>query len=224
MPYESYDAYRAITKDTIKERLVDMQLEFIKAEFAHSPNYKEALIDGDTVGIRFLPNDKDSFIAHVLIEPEKTALAGQYCVIDGATWLITDVVPKIISRASIQLCNEILRIQTGEDKTQIGTDPIGKPVYSIEPIYEDFRCIASNKVNSPYDNLNNPINLPEGSIRVSIPYVDIEHISDNTEFNMFGYTYKIMGIDNTKTQSNGAERWGVLTLVGQRVIRYENAR
>lgn len=141
---------------------------------------------------------------------------GFYIMLNNKKWIIIDY-PELICnaywRARMRMCNNVLTLQTGVTRVQIGTDSLGRPVYQETKQYTSWDCIVSQKSLNISD-IDYPIVLPEGRISIIIPYIDNPAINENTEFNMFGDTYKIIGIDKT----NIIDSNGILNLFCQRVI------
>ncbi|NLD45798.1 MAG: hypothetical protein GX660_01170 [Clostridiaceae bacterium] len=215
MPYESYNIYKSILKTLPKDVFRDVRSEMIKSEITISPNYRVVSIDGINVDVRFIRDDKDSTKAEILTSPDATINIGSLVVDGGNIWLAIDVVSDIASKGILRLCNNTLTLQTGATETLKGYDSVGRPVYELTPVYTSWNCVATSKIENPYDNLNSQINLPEGKMEVVIPYVNNTAIADNAEFIMWGYNYKIIGIDMSRVINDT----GIIKLVAQRVVR-----
>lgn len=215
MSYESYNIYKSILKTSPKDVFREIRSEMIKSEIAVAPNYRSLSIDGTTAGVRFIVNSKDSTKAEILTSPDTTIDIGSMVVAGSNIWLTIDVISDITSKGILRLCNNVLKLQTGVKEKLIDYDSVGRPVYEPTPVYTSWNCVATSKIENPYDNLNSQINLPEGKMEVTISYVNNTAIADNAEFTMWGYSYKIIGIDMSKVIDN----IGVIKLVAQRVVR-----
>jgi hypothetical protein len=141
---------------------------------------------------------------------------GFYITYQNKKWIIINY-PELVCnaywRAKMRMCNDVLTLQTGVTRVQIGTDSLGRPVYQETKQYTSWDCIVSQK-SLNISNTNDSIILPEGRISIIIPYIDNPAISENVEFDMFGDTYKIIGIDKT----NVIDSNGIFILLCQRVI------
>jgi hypothetical protein len=118
---------------------------------------------------------------------------------DSKTWLVPSHIDdiKIYVKGIIRLCNSILTIPGDTTKTQTGTDSMGRPIYSeTTSPSTSLPCIAESKVYMSQDQ--EPINLPNGRLVVTIPFTDNGKIKLNFEFDMYGNRYKISHLDRSQ--------------------------
>lgn len=132
----------------------------------------------------------------------------------SSQWLITskDDNNIIQEKCYITKCNNILHIQTGETRTIIGHDNIGRPIIDTIPNYLDLPCITSKKSIQESVEDNNPINLPEGKMFVTIPYSNL--IKEGMEFDMYNTGWRILINDMTKTEGSK----GIIILTVERKV------
>jgi hypothetical protein len=107
------------------------------------------------------------------------------------------------SSAKMRLCNSTLTIPGDTTKTQTGTDWRGAPVYdetSTSPTL--LPCIAESKIYLSQGENQEPINLPNGRILVTIPYTDNSKVNLNFEFEMYGHKYKTTHVDRSQVINN----------------------
>ena len=105
---------------------------------------------------------------------------------------------EIYKEGIIQLCNNILSIQIGTERTQVGTDPLGRPIYEDTPIMVDYPCIVDSKLlYNRFLIKNEAIQLPDGRINVAVSYKENHGIKLGVKFHMYNTTYEIMDVDFT---------------------------
>ncbi|KON87343.1 hypothetical protein AF332_11240 [Sporosarcina globispora] len=128
-------------------------------------------------------------------------------------WLITTLPEdnKIYRKAEIQLCNSTFPISSNKTSVLIGYNEFDEPIYEDTVTEVTSPCIVSTSMQSA--NTDEPINLPEGQIEVTIPYTESENILEGKEFKMYNATYKIIGIDYTKA----INQTGLVIIKGKRV-------
>lgn len=152
-----------------------------------------------------------------IIYPDDTELfLGDKYRYKNNVWLCTDNDSEgYVSRCFVRKCNSSVSIQTGETRTQTGTDSLGRPIYASTPIYFESECIVSTKlyINS-FMKVDKAINLPSGQLIVYVPYDSDYAIREKMEFEMYGYTYSIFDLDYTRI-INGV---GLLGIIAQKDV------
>jgi hypothetical protein len=118
---------------------------------------------------------------------------------DNKKWLIPSHIDdfKIYVKGVIQFCNSTLTIPGDTTKTQTGTDSMGRPIYdeTTSPS-TSLPCIAESKVYMSEDQ--EPINLPNERLVVTIPYTNNDKIKLNFEFDMYGNRYEVSHVDRSQ--------------------------
>lgn len=148
----------------------------------------------------------------ILLRPDCSTYRGAIAKIEGFNFLIIDFDRnKVYPIAKAQICNNTFTIKGEPTQTIIGYDHRGAPIYETVQ-GEDFEipCIAETRVFSATEN--QPINLPEGRLQVTLPYVENSALEIDKEFTMYGTNYKIINVDKTKS-INGI---GLIIITGQR--------
>ncbi len=186
--------------------------KILEKDIKNSPSYYEVTLNQSTVQIstRIITNSKDN--RKTLLSLEK-AVKGDVVNWDSQKWLIlsSDFVGEIYYKSTIELCNNTLHIKTSETKTQTGIDSMGRPVYTITPVYSDFPCIVSSSKSAGYDS-NQTINLPSGQLFITIPYT--EAIKEGMEFTMYQQKYKVKNVDYSESMN----QVGLVTLTVERFV------
>lgn len=181
-------------------------------DFKSSPFYFQIDIDGILTDCRVVSTNKSNE-KELLFLPETIKNVGEVVTYNNTKWLIIEFFDnEIFPKAIMRQCNQTLTLQTGVTKTQIGTDPMGRPIYEETPAYTSWDCIVDNKIITP--DLDEPINLPQGKISVIIPYTDIT-ITLDMQFTMWNDQYQIIGIDKTHTLGTN----GIFIIQAQRVVK-----
>src|SRR5690606_21087205 len=102
---------------------------------------------------------------------------------------------------SLSLPGEPTLVDTGEKDWR--GDIIYKPIPG-EPTH--IPCIVESKIY--YNESIDAINLPDGHLKVSIPYTEHEQIKRNGEIEVYGEMYQITDVD----QTSAIDSTGILTL------------
>jgi hypothetical protein len=101
------------------------------------------------------------------------------------------------SSVKMRLCNSTLTIPGDTTKTIVGYDEMGRPIYdeTTSPS-TTLPCIAESKVYMSQDQ--EPINLPNGRLVVTVPYTNNDKIKLNFEFDMYGNGYEVSHVDSSQ--------------------------
>jgi hypothetical protein len=177
---------------------------------------KDVLIDG--VSKRVIIQEKYSSLEDGNIKNILGKVAdiekGQTVVFDGNNY-ITVTMPEdngIYRKAVIKLCNQTLTLKG--TVTQVNT---GEKDWRRDPIYETTEestilvpCIVESKIY--YNSTTEAINLPDGHVKVTIPFTEHEDIKMNGEIILYDETYQITDIDRTQS----LDKSGILILSAKR--------
>lgn len=140
---------------------------------------------------------------------------GNLLVIEDNTWLITTFPEdnKFYRKAEMQVCNATFPIKYNKTRVLIGHDYAGRPVY--EDQIEEIRvpCVVESQYTR---RINNSIqfNIPEGRMRIMLPYQITENTTVNFEFEMHEQRYKIFDIDF----SDVINEKGIMTIIAEKVV------
>lgn len=194
-----------------KDAVLNNTQHMINNSFANSFGYSVVKIDNvDTEAV--IVNKDDSTQKELLLRPNQTVKKGAKVLIGTQYYLVTDFNGNGINqKAKIRLCNNQLTVK-GNPITVTKTNDFGEEyeeIVSYDMI--EIPCIVETTIT--FDNTDNAINLPEGGIRVTIPYTEHEDIAIDKEFNMYGEKYKIMGIDYTQS----INKEGLIIINGKKV-------
>ncbi|MCA1025672.1 hypothetical protein LCM23_06180 [Cytobacillus kochii] len=141
---------------------------------------------------------------------------GNVYKIDQHNWLATTFPEdnNIYKKAEITLCNSTFPISTGETEVFLGHDKYGRPIYDIvDGTTVHIPCVAETK--SSINNRNQQVNIPEGSIQITMAYLESEDIQINKEFSVFNSSFKISFID----YSSVINQKGVMVITAERVVK-----
>lgn len=200
-----------------KDNLINRQQYMISERFEENPNYFTVQINGvDTdLIITNYSTSKTSFDFKQVASKTKDVLTlGDIINFKSFKWLV--VVPpnesnQIYDSVIMQKCNQTLTLKTGESEEIVGYNDMGQPIIETNPTYTSWDCIADDKILSV--DFENPINLPDGQIAVTISYPIDFDIVENLEFSMWGKDYKIIGVDYSRV----IDSTGVLIITAERV-------
>lgn len=107
-----------------------------------------------------------------------------------------------------RLCNSTYPVKANKTKV-LKLDAEGKPVLDKfgDPVYiytdgqiTNIPCITESSIIASDENKQLP--LPQGQLRITMQYQNIDDIKVNNTFAMYNNTYKIRNIDYTKVINN----------------------
>lgn len=140
---------------------------------------------------------------------------GALVVHDNKNWLVTELPKnnKIEEWSVLTLCNNVLTLIDETEGSQIGTDPLGRPIYSESTsTTHEFPCIVKS-VRELIDGDQEQINLVESKIALQIKNQTNPVLTVGQEFSMFENKYRIYGFDRSKTFNNN----GLLTVLAEKI-------
>lgn len=211
-----FDRYKERIKangNTVADVYANNTDQLVNEVFSNSPNYKVINLAGVLTETRVLDGDT-SFKKTLVVKPGTVIRRGSYAIVNGQNWLVFDYqIGSLFPKADIRICNGMLTIQTGVTKTVTSTDSLGRPITKDTPTYTSWYCVIDGRTN-PTSDLNEPINMPDNTILLTIPYTDNQYVAINTEFDLWGSRYKIANIDKSKVVGNE----GLLIITAQMVV------
>lgn len=131
---------------------------------------------------------------------------GDIIVHEGRNWLVTEIpfFNKIHSKSKMLMCTQVLSIHTEAEERILGYDNLGRPITKIvegKPL--EFPCVVQSV--DTYLNegdTDGNINFPDGRIVLFIQNTRNANVTVGKEFTMFGFTYRIFGINRSKVIDN----------------------
>ncbi len=195
--------------------LMDRNKEVFADNFDTSP-LSTTITVNDVNTVAMIRQEKDSNKKKLIFRPDTKIDIGSVIRINSSYYLTLDFLSEGINEvyptAKVQLCNSTLPIQSGKTRVLIGHDDFGEEIWeTVESTTKEIPCIVESSVQSYRQN--EAINLPEGQILLTIPYTESEELTEGKEFNMYGSTYQIIGIDYSKV----INKKGILTITGKKV-------
>nr|BDD47807.1 hypothetical protein 8 [Bacillaceae bacterium] len=181
-------------------------------QFTTSPSYVIVKVNG--VNTDSIVNEDTKYDEKVIFfRPDSLINIGSVVEYKGKNYLLMSFVDnEIYPRGELKLCNSTYTLSGTVTKTQTGTNSFGEPIYSYtETAPTLLPCIAETTIHS--DDTNEAINLPEGTIQITIQYTTHADIDEGKEFTMYGTQYQIIGIDYTKS----INKVGLLIINGKKV-------
>jgi hypothetical protein len=168
-----------------------------------SPLKSTIQINGIDVNV-LITQGKNANYKNVVFKSGADYVTGEIAVMDGDNWLLTEIKPNLIHKTAVaQLCNSTLTIPGDTTKTQTGTDWRDAPVYDETTTSPTLLpCIAESKVYLSQGENQEPINLPNGRILVTIPYTDNSKVKLNFEFEMYGHKFITVHVDRSQIINN----------------------
>jgi hypothetical protein len=163
----------------------------------NSPLKSTIQINGIDINVLVTQGKNDNY-KNVVFKSSANYQTGDIATIDGYKWLFMEVNQTLINKtASVRLCNSTLTIPGDTTKTIVGYDEMGRPIYdeTTSPS-TTLPCIAESKVYMSQDQ--EPINLPNGRLVVTVPYTNNDKIKLNFEFDMYGNGYEVSHVDSSQ--------------------------
>ncbi|STO12867.1 Uncharacterised protein [[Flavobacterium] thermophilum] len=213
MSFELYKKRLLSYGNDDKDVVLNNTQHMINKSFADSFGYSVVKIDDvDTEVV--IVNKDDSTQKELLLRPNQTVKKGATVLIGTQYYLVTDFNGNGINqKAKIKLCNNFFVLKGEVTRIIVSYDIFGDPIYEeINGSSIEIPCIVETSITT--DDTDEAINLPEGRIRVTIPYTEHEDVAIDKEFIMYNEKYKIIGIDHTQSINNE----GLLIIHGQRVV------
>ncbi|MGM7720495.1 hypothetical protein [Metabacillus sp. Hm71] len=181
-------------------------------KFTSSPSFTIVKVNGvDTDSIINNETKYDEKLIH--FRPDTIVNIGSVVEYKAEKYLLlTFFDDPIYPKGKLKLCNSIYTLPGTASRTQTGVNDFGEPIYEhSEGTPTLLPCIAETSILS--DDTNEAINLPEGTMQITIPFTEHADLVEGKEFTMYGTQYQIIGIDYTKS-FNGV---GLLVIKGKKV-------
>lgn len=138
---------------------------------------------------------------------------------DNETWLVLSRPEgnEVYDKAEMQVCNTSFELEGEITKILIGTDPrTGKPAYkTVESSPITLNCVAEKTIFR--STTDEAINLPEGQILITIPYIEHKSIAESQKIDLYNDTYQIIDVDDTES----INKVGIRKLTARRVVSTE---
>lgn len=218
-------AYLKAEGSSLKDQQFNTTANMINAHFAESPFHKVVQCNGVDLEIQLQDISVvtrsasvslvENILKFILLRPNTSINIGDIIVMDNENWMVTDSISNnpLFPKAKIEKCNYTLQVQIGYSETYVGRDSWGKPVYDKTPTLSPSPCILKTTVSTI--GLNQPINLPQGQVSLTIRYDDTaKQIKLNDNYDLYNAQYKVVGFDYTNIV-NGV---GCLAIIAERVV------
>lgn len=160
---------------------------------------KDVTVDG--IATKLLVQDKysdnEGATKRTIIGQVGDFKSGSIVEYKNKKWLVTTYVLSdhdIYDKGVMEICNNVLVIETDPTQTLTGYDPTGRPIYESSPSTPlEIDCITTTTIKDYETGVG--INLPDGKMLITIPYFNHEKIAINTDFEMYNTSYKIIGLN-----------------------------
>jgi hypothetical protein len=201
-----------------KDVVLNNTQHMINKSFADSFGYSVVKIDDVDTEVVIINKD-DSTQKELLLRPNQTTKKGATVFIGTQYYLVTDFNGNGINqKAKIKLCNNALTLKGETTKVIVGHNDFGEPIYEeVSSSDISVPCIVETTY-FPLDNKDEAINLPQGRIRIIIPYIEHKDININKHLIIYGENYKIIGIDYTQS----INKEGLIIIIADKVVGVEN--
>lgn len=198
---DNYSARLQATGTTSSENLSTYAKMNVIRTFKDPPSFKIVKVNSVLTDVRVIEGN-DDVNKQTLFLPDTVIDKGSLVELGvNDVWLIVDSIQNdIYPKAKMQFCNSTLTIPGDITKTQVGTDLMGRAIWdeTVSPS-TTLSCIAESKVYMSQDQ--EPINLPNGRLIVTIPYTDNAKVKLNFKFDMYGNSYEVSHVDRSQVIS-----------------------
>lgn len=187
--------------------------------FKSNPGYEVIEYNGNNHDVHILDDGDIRRIGRkwLLCKPDDIDLeVGELFKWNGFNWIVAskDRNNKIQCRCLVRLCNTSIKLETGVEQVKIGEDDLGRPVYDEETVYNDTLCFAETELSiNRGTESQDVVNLPEGRLRICIPYKEDHGVRQGNSFDIYGQKYEIKDVDYT----NVVDGVGVIYFIAHRI-------
>ncbi|MEM4995014.1 hypothetical protein WKH56_20830 [Priestia sp. SB1] len=205
--------------DNPQDSIANRSLEIVSNAFNNSPSLFKVLVDniennvvmnkGKTI------NDKRMLFRH-----DSNVKLGSIIDFNEKKYIAVNLVMdtnELYPSASLKLCNTSFELEGETTQILIGTDPrTNRPVYkTVESSPITLNCIAEKTIFR--STTDEAINLPEGQILITIPYIEHKSIAESQKIDLYNDTYQIIDVDDTES----INKVGIRKLTARRVVSTE---
>lgn len=135
---------------------------------------------------------------------------------NGNSWISTSFPLSengIYDKGIMELCNDILVLESDPHKVKVGNDPIGRPIYEeIKGDIFEIPCSTTTTITNSSEEVW--FSLPGGKIQITIPFVDHDKLKINTDIKLQKSTFKISGVD----YSNTINKCGIIKITAEKIL------
>lgn len=187
-------------------------------QIMYSPNRKTVNIDTlDSKDEYCIVQDIDHMkIRKFLFLPDTNIQRGNYIHHEGYIYLATEqYTTEEYPQVNAEICTADFAYELDRQDAIIGYDNLGRPIYPPDDSLSiTLPCIVKfNDASTAIADANEPINLLDNIITVTIPYGKINNIKYDSVFPIFGDDYRVIRID----PSQSIDGVGLLKITGQRL-------
>lgn len=196
------------------EATINSTKSIVSKTFKSSPSY--TLVKINNLNVDAIVNSTTQHDEkEIFFMPDYNVNIGNVVEYDTAKYLILEFFDNAAyPKGKMKLCNVTLNLTGTATKTQVGVDNLGRPVF--QTVYGSplpLPCVAETVVRLSSTD-NQAVNLPEGRMKLTIPYTVHSDIQVGKVLSLYSEQYQIKTIDQTQV-INGV---GVLVLYVDRVV------
>jgi len=121
---------------------------------------------------------------------------------------------RIYRKAEVRLCSTSFPVKLEDKEMLIGYDKLNRPIYeTIAGEITNLPCLVKmNDASTAIADVNEPVNLLDNQVMVTIPYTEAPSIALNEQFSLYNEIYRIIRID----PSSSINKIGILRITGKR--------
>lgn len=213
--------YRNRVSLSSSDRLINSSKQNLIDKFNKHPYYQTVLIN-DIQFDAIVTQSSKSQDKKMLLKPDIDIDIGSVVKIGTNVYLVSDFLSNGINDlypvATLTQCNYTLQLKGDEiRRTLVGNNRFNEPQYEIVYNTLFIPCIIKSTTDSfNSTDLDQPINLPNGKLRIIITYNEANKIvKENDEFTIYNRKYKVVGLDF----SGVFNEKGIITLNMERVVK-----
>ena len=204
-----FDTYKK--RVSSKSNVVSNTKTVLDKAFTTSPFLEEVVINGATYEA-IITQGRESNEKNILLPHSNLIDIGSLVFINDKQYLVTDFqgegIYSIYPNASVELCNETVKIEFKSKEKLIGHDSKGRPIYEYIDLPPLLLPAVVEKTNV-VESMNDAINIDEDRVKVTVSYRDISSVD---YFRVGDERFTIVSTDKTKS----IDGVGLLILIGER--------
>jgi len=194
-------------------------------QILNSLNRYDVYLNLDKSTIHYcITKDKDTYKKRKFVfVPDTKVDMGHYVTQGELTYLLTtrdtnEITPQFLG----ELCSAEFPVKYADEKKFLGYDDLDRPVYKVIPgEVTRLPCVPKmNDASTAIADTNNPVNLLDNQVMVTIPYREAPSIKYNEKFELYNDVYRIIRID----PSFSINKVGILRITGERVESANNQK
>jgi hypothetical protein len=194
-----------------KEAVENATINLVNKNFSLSFGYKVVKVNQIDTDVIY-SNGKEHVDGELLFKPQYIPVRGSIVEMDDAEYLIVDSLKhEIYPTAEIKLCNSNFPLPGQQVCTTYINDFGEEQEDCVDSAPVEIPCIVETSFYKQGED--QPINLPNDTVRITIPYTEHNSLKVNYSFKLYGESYQVSSFDYTQSLN----KIGLLIINAKRV-------